>query len=163
EEGQLLLLLRGLALLGDGQRLLAHGVDVEALLRQDAHRGAALDAQDADEQVLGADGGVQHALGLVRGVGEDLLRLLRQRQLGSRGDALDEHPLALDLAADVLGLDLKRRKTSLTVSSPSRRMPRRMCSDSMTRLPSLLASYLAKKRALRAFSLYFSNIRTDLS
>src|SRR6202166_5110139 len=107
QEGELFLLLRRLALLGDRQRLFADGVDVEALLRQDAHRRAALDAQDADQQVLGADRGVEHALRLVRGVGEDLLRLLRERQLGGRGDALDEHPLALDLAADVLGLHLE--------------------------------------------------------
>ena len=34
----------------------------------------------------------------------------------------------------------RRRNNSLTVSSPSRRMPSRMCSDSITRLPSLDAS-----------------------
>ena len=70
-------------------------------------REAAVDAQDADQQVLGADGRVEHRLRLVRGVGEDLLRLLGERQLGGRGDALDEHPLALDLAADVVGLDVE--------------------------------------------------------
>ena len=38
------------------------------------------------------------------------------------------------------GLTWKRRKISPTVSSPSRRMPSRMCSDSITRLPSFDAS-----------------------
>ena len=38
------------------------------------------------------------------------------------------------------GLTSKRWNSSLTDSSPSRRMPSRMCSDSITRLPSLLAS-----------------------
>src|SRR5476649_1561987 len=56
------------------------------------------------------------------------------------------------------GLTLKREKISLMISSPSRRTPRRMCSDSMTREPSFDASYRAKKRARRAFSLYFSNM-----
>src|SRR5438132_1433286 len=60
------------------------------------------------------------------------------------------------------GLTLKRLKISLMISSPSRRTPRRMCSDSMTREPSLEASYRAKKRARRAFSLYFSNMTVDL-
>src|SRR3954454_1739109 len=56
------------------------------------------------------------------------------------------------------GFTLNLEKISLMISSPSRRTPRRMCSDSMTRDPSLEASYRAKKRARRAFSLYFSNI-----
>ncbi len=107
EERQLLLLLRGLALLGDREHLLAHRVDVEAVLRQDAHRGTALDAQDADQQVLGADGGVEHALGFVGGVGEDLLGLFGEGELGGGRDPLDEHALAFDLAADVLGLHLE--------------------------------------------------------
>src|SRR5215471_5202295 len=40
----------------------------------------------------------------------------------------------------------------------SRTIPRRMCSGSMAFPPSWLASYLAKKITLRAFSVYFSNI-----
>src|SRR6059058_3096032 len=56
------------------------------------------------------------------------------------------------------GFTLKREKISLMISSPSRRTPRRMCSDSMTREPSFEASYRAKKSARRAFSLYFSNM-----
>ena len=101
EERQLLLLQRGLALLGDRQNLLAQGVDVEALLGEDAHRDATFDAQDTDQQVLRSHRGVQHRLGFVRGVGKDLLRFLGQRQLGGRGDALDENAFALDLAANV--------------------------------------------------------------
>jgi hypothetical protein len=43
----------------------------------------------------------------MRGVGENLLGLFRQRQLGGRGDPLDEHPLAFDLPANVLRLHLE--------------------------------------------------------
>src|SRR6476661_3853303 len=60
------------------------------------------------------------------------------------------------------GFTLKREKISLMISSPSRRTPRRMCSDSMTREPSFEASYRAKKSARRAFSLYFSNMGLSL-
>ena len=56
------------------------------------------------------------------------------------------------------GFTLKRAKISLMISSPSRRTPSRMCSDSMTFEPSFEDSYRAKNRARRAFSLYFSNI-----
>jgi hypothetical protein len=42
EEGQLLLLQRGLALLGERKNLLAQGVDVEALLTEDARRDRSL-------------------------------------------------------------------------------------------------------------------------
>src|SRR5437588_3530308 len=61
------------------------------------------------------------------------------------------------------GFTLKREKISLMISSPSRRTPRRMCSDSMTREPSFEASYRAKKSARRAFSLYFSNMSVGRS
>ncbi len=107
QERQLLLLLRRLALLGDGEDLLAHRIDVETMLGEDAHRSASLDAQQADEQVLGTDRGVQHALGLMRGIGQDLLGLFGEGELGGGGDALDEDALAFDLAADVFGLHLE--------------------------------------------------------
>ncbi len=107
KEGQLLLLLRGLALLDDRADLLANVEQVEALLGQQPHRDATLDAEDADQQMLRADGRMEHALRFVRGVGEDLLRLLRERQLGRRGDALDEDALPFDLAAQVLRLHLE--------------------------------------------------------
>ena len=101
EERQLLLLLRSLALLGDRQDLFAQGVDVEARAGSGcACADAAFDAQDADQQVLRTDRGMKHRLGFVRGVGEDLLRFLGERQLGGRGDALDEDALAFDLAPD---------------------------------------------------------------
>ena len=85
----------------------SHIEEVEAVLGQQPHRHAALDPQDADQEVLRADRRVQHALGFVRGVGEDLLRLLGERQFGGGRDALDEDALALDLAAQLLGLDLE--------------------------------------------------------
>ena len=80
---------------------------------EDARGRRRLDAQDSDQQVLGADVRVQHRLGFVRGVRQDLLRLFGQRQLGGRGDALDEEPIALDLAADVLRLDVEAREDLL--------------------------------------------------
>ncbi len=113
QERQLLLLLGDLALLDERDRLLAHAVEVEAARRQQAAGHAAVDPQQADEQVLRADVGVHHRLGLVRGVGQDLLRLLGERQLGRRGDALDEDPIPLDLAAHVLRLDVEAAENLL--------------------------------------------------
>ena len=107
EERELLLLLRGLALLDERDRLLAHAVQVEAVRHEDAARDARVDAEDPDQEMLGPDVGVHHRLRLVRGVGEDLLRLLRERELLRRGDALDEDAVALDLAADVVGLHVE--------------------------------------------------------
>ena len=107
EERELLLLLGGLALLDEGDRLLADAVEVEAVSHEDAARDAGVDAEDADQEVLRADVGMHHRLGLVRGVGEDLLRLLRERQLLRRGDALDEDAVALDLPPDVVRLDVE--------------------------------------------------------
>ncbi len=74
---------------------------------QDTARDTRIHAEDADEQMLGADVGVHHRLGLVRGVREDLLGLLRERQLLGGGNALHEHAIALDLAADVVGLHVE--------------------------------------------------------
>src|SRR6185436_15745069 len=54
QEGELFLLLVGLALLQDRDRLLAHAVDVEAFGGEDARGGRRLHAEDADEEVLGA-------------------------------------------------------------------------------------------------------------
>ena len=57
--------------------------------------------------MLRPDVGMHHRLRLVRGVGEDLLGLLGEGELGRRGDPLDEDAVALDLAADFLGLDVE--------------------------------------------------------
>ena len=107
EERELFLLLVGLALFEDRDRLFADAVDVEALGGEDARGGRRLDAQDADQQMLGADVLVEHRLRFVRGVREDLFRLLGKRQFGRRGDAVDEEPVAFHLAADLLRLDVE--------------------------------------------------------
>ena len=107
EERQLFLLLVGLALFEDRDRLFAHAVDVEALGGEDARGRRRLDAQDADQQMLGADVLMQHRLRFVRGVREDLLRLLGERQFGGRGDAVDEEAVAFDFAADLFRLDVE--------------------------------------------------------
>src|SRR4029079_12020436 len=107
QERELFLLLVGLALLEDRDRLLAHAVDVEAFGREDARRGRRLDAENADEEVLGADVLVEHRLRLVRGVGKNLLRFLGERQLRGRRDAVDEEAVALDFTADLLRLHVE--------------------------------------------------------
>ena len=62
---------------------------------------------DADPQGLGAHGRVQHRLGFVGGVGQDLLGLFGERQLGGRADALDEDALAFDLPSQIVGSDVE--------------------------------------------------------
>jgi hypothetical protein len=46
----------------------------------------------------------------VGGIGEDLLRLLGERELGGGGDAVDEETVAFDLPADLLRLDVEAGK-----------------------------------------------------
>jgi len=93
------------SLAGARRHLLAHRGDVEAVLQEDALGQATFDPQHADQQVLRPDRGMDHALRLVRGIREDLLRLLGQRQFGSRRNPFDEDPLALDLPPQHLRLD----------------------------------------------------------
>jgi len=100
-------MLGGLALLDERDRLLADAVEVEAVRHEDPAGDAGVHAQDPDEEVLGPDVGMHHRLRLVRGVGEDLLGLLRERELLRGGHALDEHAVALDLAADLLRLHVE--------------------------------------------------------
>ena len=107
QERELLLLLRRLPLLDEGDRLLPDPVEIEAVGDEDAARDARVDAEDPDEKVLRADVGMHHRLRLVRGVGEDLLRLLRERELLRRRDALHEDAVPLDLAPDVVGPDVE--------------------------------------------------------
>jgi hypothetical protein len=110
QEGQFFLLLVRFSFLEDGDGLFPDAVDVQALGGEDARGGGRLDAQDADQEVLGADVRVQHRLGLMRRVREDLLGLLGKRQLGRRRDAVDEQAVAFDFPADLLGLDVEPRE-----------------------------------------------------
>ena len=107
QEGQLFFLLVGLALFEDRDRLFAHAVNIQAFRGEDARGRRRLDAQDADQQVLGADVLMQHRLRFMRRVREDLFRLLGKRQFSGRGDAVDEEPVAFDLAPNLLRLDVE--------------------------------------------------------
>src|SRR6266545_1986976 len=107
QEGKLLLLFGDFSLLDQRDRLLAHAVEVEAAGGQEPSRDTAVHAEQADQQVLGPDVRVHHGLRLVRGVGQDLLGFLRERQLGRRRNALDEDAVSLDFAADLLRLDVE--------------------------------------------------------
>ncbi len=82
QKRELFLLLVGLALFENRDRLLAHAVDVETFSGEDARRGGRLDAQDADQQVLGADVLMEHRLRFMRRVRKDLFRFLGERELG---------------------------------------------------------------------------------
>ncbi len=107
QERKLLLLLGDFPLLDERDRLFPHAVEVEAARGEQPAGHAAVDAEQPDQEMLGADVGVHHRLGLVGGVREDLLGFLGERELGRRGDALHEDPIALDLPADVLRLHVE--------------------------------------------------------
>ena len=66
---------------------------------------ATLDPEQPQEQVLGADAGVAHALRFVHGVGEDLLRLLGQRQVGRGADLVEGHAIPEKLLAQLTDVD----------------------------------------------------------
>ena len=76
----LALLLRGL-LLRDAGQLVANLRKLQAALLQDLRGEALLFAQQAEQQMFGADVLVAEALGFFRGVGQHALALVRKRQI----------------------------------------------------------------------------------
>ena len=91
------LLLRG------ALQLLADGGQAQAALGEDLGGEALLLAQQAEQEVFGADVLVGEALGLLGGVGEHALALVGEREVDRGGDLLADGGVALDLLAD--GLD----------------------------------------------------------
>ena len=90
--------------------ILAHGVQAHPLFHQDGGRDRALLAQDAEQQVLGADVVVQQAIGLFGRELEHALGFRAERDLHRGGDLLPEHGAPFDFLADVLERQVRARK-----------------------------------------------------
>ena len=97
---------RGL-LVEERDDVLADGVEPQALLHQDRGGQRAVFAQDAEQQVLGADVGVQEPVGLLGGVLQGALGLGAERDVDRRRDPLAKHRPPLDLLPDGVEHDLR--------------------------------------------------------
>ena len=102
EQRRLLRLARLRLLVEQREDVLAHRGEAHALLGEDPGGHAALLAHQPEQDVLGADVVVQHALGLLGRVAEHALALDRERDLDRGGDLLAVGRAALDLLADLL-------------------------------------------------------------
>ena len=90
--------------------VLAHARQPHPLLVQDRRGDRPLLAQDAEQQVLGADVGVQQPVGFLGGELQDALRFGAERNLDRRRDLLAKDRPALDLLADALERQVRARK-----------------------------------------------------
>ena len=90
--------------------VLADGVQAHPLFHQDGRRDRALFAQDAEQQVLGADVVVQQAVGLFGRELQDALGFRAERDLDRGRDFLAEHRAAFDFLADVLEGQVRARE-----------------------------------------------------
>ena len=82
--------------------IFAHGVQAHPFFHQDGRRHRAFLAQDAEQQVLGADVVVQQTVGLFSRELQDPLGFRAERDLHRGGHLLPEHSTAFDFLADVL-------------------------------------------------------------
>ena len=82
--------------------VLAHGVEPHPLFEQDRRGDRALFAQDAEQQMLGADVVVEQTVGFFGGELEHALGFGAERDLDRRGHLLPEHRPPFDFLADVL-------------------------------------------------------------
>ena len=80
--------------------VLADGVEAHPLFHEDRRRDRALFAQDAEQQVLGADVVVQEPVGFFGRELEDALGFRAEGNLDRGRDLLAEHGAALDFLAD---------------------------------------------------------------
>ena len=90
--------------------VLADALQAHPLFHQDGGRDGALFAQDAEQQVLGADVVVQQPIGFVGGELQHALRLGAERNLDRGRDLLAEDRAALDFLADTLERQVRARK-----------------------------------------------------
>jgi len=102
QEGGLLGLAQVGLLVEELDDVLAHGAEAHPLLGQDARGDALLLAQEAEQDVLGPDVVVEHALRLFRGVAEHALGIRRERDVDRGRDLVTVQGPALDLLADRL-------------------------------------------------------------
>ena len=82
------------------RQLLADGGEPQAALVQNLGREALLFAQQAQQQVFGADVLVVQAFGLFRAIGQHALALVAQRQIHRSGNLLADGGVPFDLLAD---------------------------------------------------------------
>ena len=82
--------------------VLAHGVQAHPLLHQDAGRHRPLLAEQAEQQVLGADVVVEEPVGFLGGVLQDPLGLAAEGNLDRGRDLLAEDRPAFDVLADAV-------------------------------------------------------------
>ena len=90
--------------------VLADGVEPHPLLHEDGGGHAALFAQDAEQQVLGADVVVQQPVGFLGGALEDALGLGAERNFDRGRDLLAEDRPTFDFLADVLEGEVRASK-----------------------------------------------------
>ena len=90
--------------------VLAHGVQAHPLFHQDGRRDRPLLAQDAEQQMLGADVVVQQPVGLFGRELEHALGFGAERNLHRGGDFLPEHRAPFDFLADVLEREVRARE-----------------------------------------------------
>ncbi len=90
--------------------VLADGVEAHPLFHEDRRRDRALFAQDAEQEVLGADVVVQQPIGLFGRELQHALGLRAERNFDRRRDLLPEHGPAFDFLADVLEGQVRTRE-----------------------------------------------------
>ena len=93
-------------------------VQAHALFHQDRRRHRALLAEDAEQQVLGADVVVQQPVGFLGGELQDALGLGAERDVDRRRHLLPEHGPAFDFLADALERRCDRAKIRLVRPLP---------------------------------------------
>ena len=103
--------------------VLTDGVQAHALFEENRGGHRALLAQDAEQQVLGADVVVEQPVGLLGGELQHALRLGAERDLHRRGDLLAEDRAAFDFLADVFEREVRARKNAARQPFPFANQP----------------------------------------
>ena len=93
------------------RQLFANGGKAQAALMQDLGGEALLFAQQAQQQVLGADVLVVQALGFFGAIGQHALALVAQRQIHGGGNLFANRGVAFDLLADGFDRRVRPQKT----------------------------------------------------
>ena len=106
EERRLFLLLGQRAPLVDVDRVLAHREQPHAALGEQPAGGGVLQAQQAEQDVLGADVRVHQPLGFFLGVLQDPLGLVAERDLDRGGELLPERAAALQFGLQQIHRDV---------------------------------------------------------
>ncbi len=101
---------RGFLLAGAGE-FFADGGETQTALVQDFGGKTFFFAEQAEEQMLGADVLVREALGFFGGVGEHALAFVTERKIDRSGDLFADRGVAFDLFTDRLHRGMRAQKT----------------------------------------------------